>query len=117
MYWAAGPLVLAGPFYAGCSPGSFTKKKGRKSCKGVLWGCCNIDMISAVARSLVQDALSGQKDFRLDTITIPAHFKWWAKMGYSARGAIYLVIGGLAVMTAAGAGGEITDTRGAILTI
>jgi hypothetical protein len=74
-------------------------------------------MISAVAEPLVQDALSGQKDFLLNSITIPAHFKWWAKMGYSARGAIYLVIGGLAVMTATGAGGEITDTRGAILTV
>ncbi|MES2625667.1 MAG: DUF1206 domain-containing protein [Pseudomonadota bacterium] len=53
----------------------------------------------------------------LDTIVIPAEFKWWAKMGYSARGVIYLVIGGLGVMAASGSHGEITDSKGAILAI
>src|SRR5688500_16799395 len=53
----------------------------------------------------------------MDSITIPAEFRWWAKMGYSARGIIYLVIGGLGVLAAIGRGGETTDSKGAILTI
>jgi hypothetical protein len=28
------------------------------------------------------------KGLTLETITIPAHFKWWAKMGYSASGVV-----------------------------
>ncbi|MES2605777.1 MAG: DUF1206 domain-containing protein [Pseudomonadota bacterium] len=53
----------------------------------------------------------------MDYICIPAEFKWWAKMGYVARGIIYLVIGGLAVLTALGMGGDTTDSKGAILAI
>lgn len=41
-------------------------------------------------------------------------FKALAKMGYLARGAVYIVIGGLAVLAAIGAGGETTDSKGAI---
>lgn len=45
-------------------------------------------------------------------------FKRLAQLGYSARGVIYLVIGGLAVMTAMGEGnGETTGSKGAITTI
>lgn len=41
-------------------------------------------------------------------------FKTLAKMGYIARGAVYLVIGGLALLAAIGAGGGTTDSKGAI---
>jgi hypothetical protein len=44
-------------------------------------------------------------------------FQLWAKMGYLARGAVYLVIGGLAVLAALGRGGETTDSKGAIIEI
>lgn len=45
-------------------------------------------------------------------------FKRLAQLGYSARGVIYLVIGGLAVMAATGNGeGETTDSKGAITKI
>ncbi len=44
-------------------------------------------------------------------------FKILAKMGYTARGVVYLVIGGLAVLAAIGAGGRTTDTKGAIVEI
>ena len=47
----------------------------------------------------------------------PAKFKAWARMGYAARGVVYLVIGGLAVWGAIGKGGRTTDSKGAILEI
>lgn len=37
-----------------------------------------------------------------------------AKLGYAARGVVYLIVGGLAVMAAAGTGGETTGTKGAL---
>jgi hypothetical protein len=37
-----------------------------------------------------------------------------ARAGYAAKGIIFLVIGGLALMTAAGSGGGTTDSRGAL---
>lgn len=45
------------------------------------------------------------------------YFKILAKMGYSARGVVYLVIGGLALLAAFGGGGETTDSKGAIIEI
>ena len=40
-----------------------------------------------------------------------------ARLGYAAKGVVYIVAGALAVMTAAGAGGELTDARGALRSI
>ncbi|NWN90634.1 DUF1206 domain-containing protein [Marinobacter adhaerens] len=40
--------------------------------------------------------------------------KWFARLGYGARGLIYTVIGGLAVMSAIGVGGGTVDSKGAI---
>jgi hypothetical protein len=40
-----------------------------------------------------------------------------ARLGYAAKGAVYIVAGALAVMTAAGVGGELTDARGALRSI
>jgi Domain of Unknown Function (DUF1206) len=40
-----------------------------------------------------------------------------ARFGYAAKGAVYMVVGALATMTAIGIGGETTDTRGALQTI
>ena len=40
-----------------------------------------------------------------------------ARSGYAARGVVYLVVGGLAVLAALGQGGQTTDTRGALTTI
>jgi hypothetical protein len=48
------------------------------------------------------------------------HARWivrLARAGYAAKGIIYLVIGGLAVRAALGAGGRATDSRGALGTI
>lgn len=44
-------------------------------------------------------------------------FKVLARMGYCARGLIYLVIGALAVASVIGEGGRTTDTRGALVEI
>lgn len=44
-------------------------------------------------------------------------FQVLARIGYSARGVIYVVVGYLALMTALGAGGRTTGPRGAILEI
>lgn len=40
-----------------------------------------------------------------------------ARAGYAARGVIYLLVGGLAVMEAFGLGGETTGSRGALATL
>lgn len=54
----------------------------------------------------------------MQTFGVEQNFKYWAQMGYAARGAIYLVIGGLALMAAFGkSNGQTTDSRGAIMTI
>ncbi len=41
----------------------------------------------------------------------------FARLGYAAKGVVYLIIGWLAVQLAIGAGGKATDQRGAIQTI
>lgn len=53
----------------------------------------------------------------MNAIANAAKFKTLAKMGYIARGAVYLVIGGLAVLAAVGEGGRTTDSKGAIVEI
>lgn len=40
-----------------------------------------------------------------------------ARAGYAARGVVYLLIGGLAVLSALGRGGSTTDSRGALETL
>lgn len=40
-----------------------------------------------------------------------------ARLGYAAKGVVYLVIGALAAMAAAGQGGQTTDSRGALRAI
>ncbi|MDC7785937.1 DUF1206 domain-containing protein [Rhodoplanes sp. TEM] len=40
-----------------------------------------------------------------------------ARLGYAARGVVYLLVGGLAVMAALGRGGETTGSKGALQTL
>lgn len=42
---------------------------------------------------------------------------WLARMGYGARGIVYVAIGLLAVMAALGAGGETTNSKGVVMNI
>ncbi|PUA29875.1 MAG: hypothetical protein B0W54_04835 [Cellvibrio sp. 79] len=53
----------------------------------------------------------------MNAIVNSDRFKTLARMGYAARGAVYLVIGGLAVLAAVGEGGETTDSKGAVVEI
>src|SRR2546421_9829685 len=49
-----------------------------------------------------------------------ANSKWvsgLARLGYAAKGVVYLIIGGLAAKLAIGQGGAATDQRGALQTI
>lgn len=40
-----------------------------------------------------------------------------ARAGYATRGALYLIVGGLAALAAVGQGGDTTDTKGALLEV
>lgn len=40
-----------------------------------------------------------------------------SRLGYAARGVVYLLVGGLAVLAALGQGGRTTDTKGALRTL
>lgn len=52
----------------------------------------------------------------MNKVELDQQLKRWARLGYSARGVIYLVIGGLALLAAFGErGGKTTDSKGAIL--
>lgn len=54
----------------------------------------------------------------MNTIDLNQKFKTWARLGYSARGVIYLVIGSLALLAALGErGGKTTGSKGALLKI
>lgn len=44
-------------------------------------------------------------------------FGWLARLGYAAKGLVYIIIGWLALMTAVSAGGQTTDPQGAITSI
>ena len=46
--------------------------------------------------------------------SIDSKLEWLARFGYSARGVIYLIIGGLAVMAAVDAGGQTTGSKGVL---
>ena len=53
----------------------------------------------------------------MNTVSVKKGFAGFARMGYGARGAIYLIVGGLALMAAFGSGGKSTGSKGALKTI
>jgi hypothetical protein len=66
----------------------------------------------------VDGAVHANQGCNMNTIDLDQKFKTWAQLGYSARGVIYLVIGGLALLAALGErGGQTTNSKGAILKI
>jgi hypothetical protein len=44
-------------------------------------------------------------------------YEWLARLGYAAHGCVYVIMGGLAVLAALGAGGRTTGAKGALLTL
>lgn len=53
----------------------------------------------------------------MNEIALTPNFRWIARIGYLARGVVYLVIGGLALIAALGRGGQTTGSRGALLEV
>ena len=47
-------------------------------------------------------------------ISVKPEFSWIARLGYTARGVIYLIIGGLALLAMSGNGGKTTGSKGAL---
>jgi hypothetical protein len=41
-------------------------------------------------------------------------YEWLARSGYAAHGCVYVIMGGLAVLAALGAGGQTTGAKGAL---
>jgi hypothetical protein len=52
-----------------------------------------------------------------ESITRTPQFEWFARAGLAARGAVYIVIGVLAIKLALGDGGKATNQQGALQTI
>src|SRR5262245_45704552 len=44
-------------------------------------------------------------------------YEWLARIGYAAEGCVYIIMGGLAVLAALGAGGRTTGAKGALLVL
>jgi Domain of Unknown Function (DUF1206) len=44
-------------------------------------------------------------------------YEWLARGGYAAEGCVYLIMGGLAVLAALGAGGRVTGAKGALVAL
>jgi hypothetical protein len=44
-------------------------------------------------------------------------YEWLARSGYAAEGCVYVIMGGLAVLAALGAGGRTTGAKGALLSL
>jgi hypothetical protein len=63
------------------------------------------------------DELKDQFDEVAEQVARHPWVELLARVGYAAKGVVYIVAGALAVMTAAGAGGELTDARGALRSI
>ncbi len=53
----------------------------------------------------------------MNEVEMKQKLTWLARLGYGSRGAVYLVIGGLALMTAFGNGSKTTDSKGALMQI
>jgi hypothetical protein len=63
------------------------------------------------------EELKDQFDDVADQVARHPWIERLARLGYAAKGVVYIVAGALAVMTAAGVGGEVTDARGALRSI
>jgi Domain of Unknown Function (DUF1206) len=44
-------------------------------------------------------------------------YEWLARAGYAAEGCVYVIMGGLAVLAALGAGGRVTGAKGALVAL
>jgi hypothetical protein len=58
-----------------------------------------------------------QAEEAVDKVAAHPWMEGLARFGYAAKGVVYMVVGALATMAAAGAGGQTTDTKGALLEI
>ena len=63
------------------------------------------------------EELKGQFDEVAEQVARNPWIERLARFGYAAKGVVYIVAGALAVLTAAGVGGELTDARGALRSI
>jgi hypothetical protein len=68
------------------------------------------------AKSTIK-AAKREADEVLDEVATHPWRERIARFGYATKGAVYIVVGGLATMAASGMGGETTDLRGALQAI
>lgn len=68
------------------------------------------------ANSTIRDAVE-RADEVIDDVASHPWIERIARYGYATKGAVYVVVGALATRAALGAGGETTDTRGALQAI
>lgn len=63
------------------------------------------------------EGLANQAGFKARSVVSAPWFTALARLGYAAKGLVYIIIGWLALMTAVSAGGQTTDPQGAITAI
>ena len=75
------------------------------------------EVLEDEATAKLEESQEKRQEDTMNESTLSKKIAVLARMGYAARGVVYLVVGGLAVLAAMGQGGKTTDSKGALRTI